>query len=118
MTITTRARIGIIAAAFIGLSGCAGGYNGGPGYASVDVYDRYYGRSGGYRSVPYGYVGSGFGWYGERYYPGRGSYGYDRQGRRMQLSDDERRYWEGHSRQPRGPQDGHRPHDRDDRPHG
>ena len=102
----SRARIigaGLILAATLGLAACAGNYGG--GYGSIGYaggynsgYDRYYGDAFGYRSVPYGYVGSNFGWYGNSYYPGTGVYIYDRRGHRRQWSSQHRSYWQNRGR--------------------
>lgn len=87
----------------IGLSACADGYGGRHGGLAYNSdYDRYYGDAGGYRSVPYGYAGSNFGWSGSYYYPGTGTYVYDRGGRQRQWSSRQQRYWHDRSSRPRG----------------
>ncbi len=94
MTNKNLLRTGATVLAMIGLGACVDG----GGYGGSDRYDRYYGRSSGYRAVPYGYAGTGFGWYGESYYPGTGEYVYDRRGRRQNWNDDQRGYWQNHAR--------------------
>jgi hypothetical protein len=98
------ATIGLLAAASLGLGGCA--YNGlgvGVGYGSG--YGDPYGYSGygydpyGYRSAyynPYGYsrYGSPYGWYNGFYYPGSGWYVWDRDGNRREITREEKRYFD------------------------
>ena len=81
-------RLAIIGALTIGLGACATG-----GRYNSD-YDRYYGDARGYSSVPYGYVGSNFGWSSGYYYPGTGVMVYNRSGQARAWSQGERRYWE------------------------
>lgn len=73
---------------YYGGYGNYGGYGGYGGYG-YDPYAGYgsYGSYGGYSS-PYG------GWYQNYYYPGTGTYVYDRQRRRYPISDAQRRYWQ------------------------
>ena len=80
---TVLLRIALAGTLALGLGACVDGY-GGIGYAGGynNQYDRYYGVSDGYRSVPYGYAGSNFGWSSGYYYPGTGGYVYDRRDRR------------------------------------
>lgn len=75
----------------IGYGSPYGGYGyGGYGYP----YGGYYGGGYGY---PYGGYGYGsydpFGWYGNYYYPGVGTYVYDRYRTRHVWSNDQQRYW-------------------------
>jgi hypothetical protein len=88
---TVLKRVALTAALVIGLAGCADGY-GRRAYNSD--YDRYYGNSQGYASVPYGYAGSNFGWSQGYYYPGTGVMVYDRRGVARSWSSGQRRYWE------------------------
>ncbi|MFS0771804.1 hypothetical protein [Sphingomonas sp. 1P08PE] len=93
---------------FVGLglatAGCTDGY----GYSGLNVgvgnggyYDDGYGYgyAGGYPGYGgfggYGYAPSYFGWYNDYYYPGTGSYVYDRNRQRYRWNDGQRRYWEG-----------------------
>lgn len=96
-------RAAALAAAAIGLSGCA--YNGlysglsvgyGSGYSPYG-YDYGYGYPGyGYSGLGYGY-GYGFdpywGWNDGFYYPGTGYYVYDSYRRPYRWTDAQRRYW-------------------------
>ncbi|HET9810597.1 MAG TPA: hypothetical protein VFP53_02735 [Sphingomicrobium sp.] len=107
----------IVAAAGLGLGGCAyGGLGGYGGYGGVSVGYGDYGYGGyGYGSPYYGYgysrygynpYGYGgyygspyYGWYNGYYYPGSGYYVYDRHHNRRQLTDAERKYWTDRLRQ-------------------
>lgn len=90
--------IGLLALAAVGVSACADQYAYGraPGYDNYAVggYDQYWGDPYGYRNVPVGYVGTGFGWYGNYYYPGNGAYVYDRRGARRAWNNNQRAYWQ------------------------
>lgn len=91
--------IGILAIAALGLGACADQYAYGraPGYDDggyYSQYDQYYGDPYGYQYVPAGFIGVGFGWYGDYYYPGTGSYVYDRRGYRQAWNQRQRSYWE------------------------
>ena len=77
-----RLRIALIAAASIGLAGCATD----DGYYGSGYYGGSYGASYG---APY------YGWYDGYYYPGTGYYVYDRGGQRHSWNDGQRSYWEG-----------------------
>lgn len=85
---------GLLAAATLGLSGCAmydgfGGVSVGYGDGYYDGYDPYVD---GYGDL---YYSSGYyGWYDGYYYPGAGYYIYDRRGSRHRWSDRHRDYWE------------------------
>src|SRR6478609_9317801 len=85
------------------LSGCASYDPYGGGYSSVSIgvgTGGYYGGGygggfGGYGYYPaYGYAQPWGGWYNDYYYPGRGSYVYDRNRRAVRWNDGQRRYWE------------------------
>lgn len=77
----------LLAAASLGLGGCA-------------VYDDYgYGYDSGVR-VSVGYGAPYYGWYDNYYYPGVGYYVYDRRGARHRWSNRHRDYWM--PRRPRG----------------
>ena len=95
----------------IGLASCADGDSSGYGrMANNSDYDRYYGDSQGYSSVPYGYAGSNFGWSQGYYYPGTGGVVYSRKGQQRNLSSGQRRYWEqraAHPSQGNGGRDEH-----------
>jgi len=92
--------IGILAVAGLGLGACADQYAYGraPGYYDNDAYysqyDRYYGDPYGFQYVPVGYIGLGFGWYGDYYYPGTGNWVYDRRGVRRGWNQHQRAYWQ------------------------
>ena len=78
----------LLAAATVGLAGCAYGGPGGYGYTGVSAgysSGRYYSP---YYDHPY------YGWYDGFYYPGSGYYVYDPYGYRYRWSDPHRRYWE------------------------
>jgi hypothetical protein len=70
----------------VGYGGGYGGYGYG-GYGYGDPYGGYYGGYGGYG----GY--DPFGWFGDYYYPGSGSYVYDRSRTRHVWSGDQQNYW-------------------------
>lgn len=79
----------------IGLAGCAQGY----GLKAFNSdYDRYYGDSNGYSSVPYGYAGANFGWSQGYYYPGTGGMVYNRRGEPRAWNSGQRRHWEQRAR--------------------
>jgi len=106
--------LGLALAAGIGLAGCTDGY----GYSGVSAgygvagYGGYggYGYDGfgydGYYGSGYGYAGAFgspyWGWYGDYYYPGTGSFVYDRYQRPFRWNDGQRAYWEGRRRDWRG----------------
>ena len=83
----------------------AGGYGGDPYYDGYG-YDGYgYGNggygNGGYGTGGFGYGGYGpsyFGWYNNFYYPGTGSYVYDRYRRPFRWNGAQQRYWSGQQR--------------------
>lgn len=91
--------IGLVAAAALGLGACTDPYSYGraPGYYdNVGYYsqwDRYYGDPFGFRYVPVGFVGAGFGWFGNHYYPGVGNWVYDRRGVRRAWNRHQQAYW-------------------------
>lgn len=87
----------LISVVMIGLAGCAGGYG---RMAYNSDYDRYYGNSSGYNSVPYGYAGSNFGWSQGYYYPGTGNMVYNRQGVSRNWTYSQRRHWEKRAARP------------------
>jgi hypothetical protein len=99
MNLSNLRRLALLGSLAIGLAACAGDY--GPRYGGGynASYDRYYGDAGGYSSVPYGYAGANFGWSGTYYYPGTGTYVFDRAGRQRQWNRREQRYWERRARQ-------------------
>jgi hypothetical protein len=74
-------RPALVAAAALGLTGCAG--NG---------YNHHYG----YAGLSYGYASPYYGWYDDYYYPGTGYYVYERSGARHRWNDSQRHYWETH----------------------
>ena len=76
----------IAVSAMLGLSGCASTGFGGTAVYSSGSYNPYYGSS--YYRSPY------YGWYDGFYYPGAGSYVYDRGGVRRPWNDRHRSYWE------------------------
>lgn len=92
--------IGILAVAALGLGACVDQYAYGraPGYYDdvgyYSQYDRFYGDPYGFRNVPVGFLGAGFGWYDNFYYPGVGSYVYDRRGFRRGWNQQQRAYWQ------------------------
>lgn len=97
-TLRTTA-IAVVAA--LGLSGCSA-YDTGYGYGGVNVgygssyYDSGYGGSP-YYGAGYGNgYNSGYGWYGDYYYPGNGVYVFSRAGQSYRWNGDQQRYWEGH----------------------
>lgn len=77
----------VLAAAALGLAGCA------------DHYDRPYGGYS-YASAGYGtgYSRPYYGWYNDYYYPGTGVYVYDRRGVRQRWNRGHRDYWRDHRR--------------------
>lgn len=88
---------GLLAAATLGLSGCAmyDGFGGASiGYDDGYNDDGYYDN--GYSGDPYydSYGDGYYGWYDGFYYPGTGYYVYDRGGSRHRWSDRHRGYWE------------------------
>lgn len=91
--------IGLLALAAMGVGACADQYAYGraPGYGNVggfNDYNQYWGDPYGYRNVPVGFIGQGFGWYGNQYYPGNGNFVYDRRGVRRAWNQQQRRYWQ------------------------
>lgn len=93
-------RAAALAAAAIGLSGCA--YNGlysgvSVGYGNAGYYGPYSGYGFGYPGYGYSRLGYGYspywGWYDNFYYPGTGFYVYDIYRRPYRWSDAQRRYW-------------------------
>jgi hypothetical protein len=91
MVSTILKRVALAGTLVIGLAGCADGF-GRRAYNSN--YDRYYGNTQGYASVPYGYAGRNFGWSQGYYYPGTGAMVYNRRGVARPWSSSQRRYWE------------------------
>ncbi|WP_439532599.1 hypothetical protein [Polymorphobacter sp.] len=89
--------VGALVIASMGLGACADQYAYGraPGYdRGYAGYDQYWGDPYGWRNVPVGYSGSGFGWYDNYYYPGSGAYVYDRRGNRSAWNQRQRGYWQ------------------------
>ncbi|WP_184198805.1 hypothetical protein [Polymorphobacter multimanifer] len=97
-----RARVfglGLLAIAAMGVGACADQYAYGraPGYGNTGGYadyNQYWGDPYGYRNVPVGYVGQGFGWNNGYYYPGNGNFVYDRRGSRRAWNQQQRSYWQ------------------------
>ena len=96
--------IGLLVLTSVSLGGCA--YNGlgmgvgyGNGYDPYGYEDRYYDPYGynSYGYSPYGYsrYGSPYaGWYNGYYYPGSGSYVYDRDGNRRTITVEQKRHYD------------------------
>jgi hypothetical protein len=97
--LTSRLRnLLLIAAGAAGLSACADyGRGMSIGYGPDGTCEPYGG--GCYGDYGYDYAGYGgdswFGWYDDYYYPGIGSWVYDRYGRRQQWRDSDRLHWQG-----------------------
>ncbi|MEH6791126.1 hypothetical protein [Parasphingorhabdus sp.] len=91
----------LAASTLLALGGCmygsGGGYYG-DGYVNNSGYDcDPYAPFNDYYACDYGYgfanIGYGGGWYDQYYYPGYGTYVFDRGGKRHGMRDHHRRYW-------------------------
>lgn len=89
----------MLSGAMLGLSACAygggsygDGYVNGAGYACdpYTPFDDYYACDNGYG---YANIGFGGGWYDSFYYPGYGTYIFDRRGSRYAMQRHHRRHW-------------------------
>ena len=91
--------VGAVLISSLGLGACADqyaygrapGYDDGYGYSQ---WDQYYGNPLGWQQVPVGFLGNGFGWYGNNFYPGNGIYVYDRRGVRRAWNQQQRGFWQ------------------------
>ncbi len=77
---------GLLGALSLATAACTGRY----GYSGAGLGSGYYGDP----SFASGYGSGYYGWYGDYYYPGTGSYVFDRGRRAYAWNDGQRRYWE------------------------